>query len=231
MGKNVTIRQRAAEPSALCLCAGHENFALVKRTSRNHISLERVRAMIGSSKTTIGLTEGAESRRGEIRRVLTRWTFVRAQMADVEARLAQLVELTPAAKALTTIPGVSIVCAATLVAEIGNPNAYESPRQVLKLAGMNLTRRQSGTSILGRVRQTKRGRPLLRRQLFLLAGRWCQKRGLYRERYQAMAVQDERRLRDRAEARADAAQGHADRRAVRRGGLAGRPAATGGCMS
>jgi transposase len=142
--------------------------------------------MIASSKTTIGLTEGADGRRAEIRRLLTRWTLVRAQIADVEARLAELVEITPAANALTTIPGVSIVCAATLVAEIGNPGGYESPRQILKLAGMNLARRQSGTSIFGRVRQTKRGRPLLRRQLFLLAGRWCQQRGLYRERYQAM---------------------------------------------
>jgi len=42
------------------------------------------------------------------------------------------------------------------------------------------------TSVRGRVKQTKRGRPLLRRQLFLLAGRWCTKRGLYRDDYVAL---------------------------------------------
>ena len=57
---------------------------------------------------------------------------------------------------------------------------------MLKLAGMNLARKESGTPVRGRVRQTKRGRPLLRRQLFLLAGRWCQRRGLCREYYDAM---------------------------------------------
>jgi hypothetical protein len=40
--------------------------------------------------------------------------------------------------------------------------------------------------VRGRIKATKRGRPLLRRQLFLLAARWCSKRGLYREQYLAM---------------------------------------------
>ena len=42
----------------------------------------------------------------------------------------------------------------------------------------------------GRVRQTKRGRPLLRRQLFLLAGRWCSSKGLYREEYLALKARN-----------------------------------------
>jgi transposase len=138
---------------------------------------------------TIALEDGALARRAEIRRLLLRWQLVREHIALVETRLAELVDVTPAAKALTTVPGIGVVCAATLVAEIGDPNNYESPRQILKLAGMNLARRQSGTSILGRVRQTKRGRPLLRRQLFLLAGRWCQKKGLYRAQYERMLRQ------------------------------------------
>jgi hypothetical protein len=40
--------------------------------------------------------------------------------------------------------------------------------------------------VRGRIKQTKRGRPALRRQLFLLAGRWCLTRGLYRTAYVAM---------------------------------------------
>ncbi|HEU4589245.1 MAG TPA: transposase [Gemmatimonadales bacterium] len=88
------------------------------------------------------------------------------------------------AKALTSARGIGVV-AASIVAEFGTPGSYESPRQVLKLAGMNLAGPPSGTSVPGRVRQTKRGRPALRRQLFLLAGRWCQRRGLYRAQYLA----------------------------------------------
>ncbi len=88
------------------------------------------------------------------------------------------------------MPGIDVVCAATILAEVGNPHDYVSPRQMLKLAGMNLARKESGVSIRGKLRQTKRGRPALRRQLFLLAGRWCQQRGLARAEYEAMQARN-----------------------------------------
>jgi len=83
-----------------------------------------------------------------------------------------------------------VVCTATIVAELGDPHAYVSPRQVLKPAGMHLARKASGISVRGRLRQTKRGRPALRRQLFLLAGRWCQQRGLARGEYEALLARN-----------------------------------------
>ena len=137
--------------------------------------------LLETARDTVGLGSAPDARRSEITRLLTRLDLVRAQAGEIETRLAELVGAHPAARALATVPEVSAVCAATLVAELGTPETYVSPRQVLKLAGMNLARKESGTSVRGRVKQTKRGRPLLRRQLFLLAGRWCTKRGLYRE--------------------------------------------------
>jgi transposase len=128
-----------------------------------------------------------DARRAQIRRLLDRWDLILAQMAQVDAELTPLVNAHAGAKALTTIPEVGLVCAASLVAELGTPEGYESPRQVLKLAGMNLAGRESGTSIRGRVKQTKRGRPLLRRQLFLLSGRWCRTGAPYHTAFLAMA--------------------------------------------
>lgn len=185
----LAILERWTLPRELGAASVRSVFAVAKKTSRNHVPLERVRRMVASAQESIALDDGAFARKAEIRRLIIRWQLVRDHVAIVEARLAQLVDVTPAAKALTTVPGIGVVCAATIVAEIGDPNNYESPRQILKLAGMNLVRRQSGTSILGRVRQTKRGRPLLRRQLFLLAGRWCQKDSLYRAQYERMLRQ------------------------------------------
>ena len=65
----------------------------------------------------------------EIRRLLLRWHLVREHIGIVERRLAELVDVTPTAEALTTVPGNGVVCAATLVAEIGDPMGYESPRR------------------------------------------------------------------------------------------------------
>jgi len=164
--------------------------SFAREVSRSHIKREAVDALLVASAGTVGLTVGLEARASEIGRIMTRWTLLQEHMATVDERLAVLVEEIPSAKALTTVPDVSVVCAATIVAELGDPESYVSPRQVLKLAGMNLAGKQSGVSVNGRVKQTKRGRPALRRQLFLLAGRWCQKRGLYREQYLALRARN-----------------------------------------
>jgi len=55
---------------------------------------------------------------------------------------------------------------------------------------MNLAGKESGTSVRGRIRQTKRGRPALRRQLFLLAGRCCKTGGLCHEQYVALVARN-----------------------------------------
>ncbi len=187
----IALLTRWPLPQDLVAAPMRSVHAMVRRTSRNHLKVDRVRRLLESARTTIALDVGAEGRRAEIQRLLHRWALVREHMAQVEARLAELVERTPAARALTTVPGVSVVCAATIVAEVGDPSWYEAPRQVLKLAGMNLaTTRDTGISVRSRPKQTKRGRPALRRQLFLLAGRWCATRGLYHQTYRALKARN-----------------------------------------
>ncbi|HEU4589249.1 MAG TPA: IS110 family transposase [Gemmatimonadales bacterium] len=158
---------------------------LVRTVSRNHIPPAQIRRLLALAKGSVAVPHGLAARRTEVRRILARWALVDEQLAAIDAQLAPLVEQHRGAKALTSVPGIGVVAAASIIAELGTPGSYESPRQVLKLAGMNLAGPSSGTSVRGRVRQTKRGRPALRRQLFLLAGRWCQRRGLYRAQYLA----------------------------------------------
>jgi transposase len=133
----------------------------------------------------VGLTDALDERRLELQQLLARWRLLDAQRAVLEARLAALVPHCPPAQLLTTVPEVNTVCAATIVAELGCPTDFTHYRQVLKLAGLNLDDRQSGT-MQGRRRVSKHGRPMLRRQLYLLAGRWCQARGHFRADYLAL---------------------------------------------
>ena len=165
-------------------------YRVATTVSQNHFPRERVARLLETARTSVALCTAAPARRAEIHRLLARWDLLRRQLQEIDTRLALLVEQHPAARALTTVPGVSVVCAATLVAELGTPETYESPRQVLKLAGMNLAGKESGTSVRGRIRQTKRGRPALRRQIFLLAARWCMTRGLYRGEYLALRARN-----------------------------------------
>ena len=137
---------------------------------------------------TIGLPDAAEERGLEIRYILARWALLREQLADLDARISVLVEDCPEARVLLTVPSISAVCAGTIVAELGTPEDFEHWRQVVKLAGMNIVTKSSGhrPQTITPKWQSKRGRPMLRRQLFLLAGRWCQQRGLYRPDYEAL---------------------------------------------
>lgn len=163
---------------------------VAKVASRNHYGEEKVDRLLATAHRSVGLVQGADVRRKEILHLLQRWALVRQQMTAIDIALTARVERCAAAKALTSIPEIGAVCAATIVAELGTPEDYESPRQVLKLAGMNLVEKSSG-SYRGRTRQSKRGRPELRRQLFLLAGRWCHAgRGLYRPYYDAMLLRN-----------------------------------------
>ena len=176
-------------PVAADVAAAHPRtvYALMKRVSQNHFKPAKAKAFFAVAKTSIAIMSDLDARRAQIRRLLDRWDLILAQMAQIDAELAPLVAQHAGATALMTIPEVGLVCAASLVAELGTPEGYESPRQVLKLAGMNLAGRESGTSMRGRIKQTKRGRPLLRRQLFLLSGRWCRTGAPYHAAFLAMA--------------------------------------------
>jgi transposase len=159
---------------------------LIRKVSRGQISAQRTRTIIQEARGSIGLTQAPQERRLEIRHLFARWDLAREQMRALDALIEPLVEECAEARALLTIPEVNTLCAATIVTELGDPATYEHPRQILKLAGMNLVAKQSGISVNGRRWQSKRGRPMLRRQLFLLAGRWCHPRGLYRDDYLRM---------------------------------------------
>lgn len=159
---------------------------LIRKVSRGQISAEKTRMILEEARTSIGLTQAPDERTLELRQLFARWDLAREQIAVLDGRIEPLVLACPEAAALLTVPDVSLTCAATIVTELGDPATYEHPRQILKLAGMNLVAKQSGQSVHGRRWQSKRGRPMLRRQLFLLAGRWCHPRGLYREDYLRM---------------------------------------------
>lgn len=183
------ILERWPLPQYLLAAAPQTVGRHIRAASRGHVSKDRVQLLLATTQESIALTEGSPERRLEIQCLLARWAQVRQQIADLEARIADLVAHCPEATALLSVPEVGATCAATLVAELGTPADYTHPRQVLKLAGMNLVEQSSGLH-RGRSRQSKRGRPMLRRQLFLLAGRWCQTRGLYRQDYLALVARN-----------------------------------------
>ena len=106
-------------------------------------------------------------------------------MAEVEALMVAHLAQCPEAEALLSVPGVQAVTAAAVLGAVGDPRAYESGRQILAVAGLDLVERSSGTH-QGRLHISKRGRPGLRHQMYMLAVRSIRADGIARAEYQAV---------------------------------------------
>lgn len=107
------------------------------------------------------------------------------QLVDIEMRMADLVACTPEAQSLLSIPKLGPVTAAVFLGSIGDPQAYDTVRQVLRVAGLSLVERSSGAK-KGQQRISKRGRPQLRRAAYLFALRSVKKGGIYRAQYERL---------------------------------------------
>ena len=72
-------------------------------------------------------------------------------------------------KLLQSIPGIGLLSAATIIAEIGDFSAFSKPGKLVAYFGIDPSVRQSGEFTGTRNRMSKRGSRLLRRVLFTIA--------------------------------------------------------------
>jgi transposase len=76
---------------------------------------------------------------------VARVDLLTAQLTVLETELRTQLRDFPEASFLATIPGVGWVTVAGLLAQIGSIAKYRHGRQLIKLAGLNPARRESGT--------------------------------------------------------------------------------------
>jgi len=103
-------------------------------------------------------------RRGALERarwVLADWRSAATRLAEVETRMVEVLDELELTELVTSIPGVSAVGAAAMLAETGDPTRFDSPRALVKHAGLCPRDNTSGT-FNGRSRISRRGRPRLR---------------------------------------------------------------------
>jgi transposase len=93
--------------------------------------------------------------------VLADWQHTNTRLADVEARMVGVLDGMGLTGLVTSIPGLSAVGAAVILAETGDLSRYASARSVVKHAGLNPAENTSAT-FRGQTRLSKRGRPGLR---------------------------------------------------------------------
>jgi|SRR5680860_318557 len=119
------------------------------------------RALWEATRDSTGV---AVHRHGALERVgdaLADWQRLRVQRDDVEARMVRVLDDLTLTSLVTSIPGLSAVGAAAILAETGDPARFDSARALVKHAGLAPRDNESGT-FKGVSRISGRGRPELR---------------------------------------------------------------------
>ncbi|GAB3901043.1 hypothetical protein GCM10029964_089280 [Kibdelosporangium lantanae] len=92
---------------------------------------------------------------------LADWHHALEQLADVEARMVEVLDALELSEVVTTIPGLSVVGAAAILAETGAPARFDCARTWAKHAGLCPRANESG-NFHGATKVSRRGRPGLR---------------------------------------------------------------------
>ena len=103
-------------------------------------------------------------RRGALERaafVTEDWHHCRGRLDDVERRMTAILDELDLTDLVTSIPGLSAVGAAQILAECGDPSRFASGRSLVKHAGLCPRQNTSGKHV-GTSRLSGRGRPGLR---------------------------------------------------------------------
>jgi len=172
-------------PDALLASPKRQVMKLLRETSRNHLGTARYDELMHAAKNTLALAGTERVLKDEVPMLIELIETYVAQIEQVEALMAEALARTPEAPYLLSIPGVAPVTAAVFLGSIGDPQAYDSSKQVLRVAGLSLVERSSGL-LKGQKRISKRGRPVLRRHAYIFAVRSVQTDGLFRAEYEAL---------------------------------------------
>jgi transposase len=135
-------------------------------------------------------------RRGALERVqlvTEDWTDTQHKLADVETRMTAVLDELGLTELATSIPGLSPVGAAAILAETGDPERFPTGRALVKHAGLAPRQRQSGT-YTGQTRLTGKGRPRLRAAAWRSVWGTLQTNTVYANRYRHLTTRETNRL-------------------------------------
>jgi transposase len=140
----------------------------VKTSVTKNIGIARMRQLKKAAASSIGLTVGLRMAREELRYLVDQYELLNNRLEALKGELEELVRMVPGADSMMAIKGVGPMTVVGFFAEIGDLSNYRDPRQIIKLAGLNLMMNQSGKH-KGQTTITKRGRRRLRTILYQVA--------------------------------------------------------------
>ena len=127
--------------------------------------------------------------------VLGDWKTVRGELADVNARMLQALDMMGVLEVAGSIPGVSALQVAAILAETGDPSRFTTARAMVKHAGLAPCENSSGNHA-GQAAISRRGRPALRLAAWRAVWSALRHNAVYAARYAGMTGRADDRLTD-----------------------------------
>ena len=115
-----------------------------KQEIKRAVGKKRAVELLEAAKESIGLTEGLIMARQELKTLLSQYSVLKREIDQLMEQIENILKEIPGTQEMMTIPGVGIVTVAGFLAEVGNLENYHHPRQIQKLAGLNLKENSSG---------------------------------------------------------------------------------------
>jgi transposase len=122
----------------------------------------RVRAVWEGARMSVGCALD-RAVRWEAPKLVERLEGLREELREVEQRMTEVARGLAGYRSIISVPGIGPAVAAMLLAAIGDPHRFEHPRQVLRLAGLDLCASKSGKAserVVPRI--SKQGKSMLR---------------------------------------------------------------------
>jgi transposase len=118
-------------------------------------------------------TSEAEPYDKSIARIKQQIALLDKQEKQIKEEIADMIKQYPEIKAvvelLCSVPGIGVLTAVTILGETNGFELVRNKRQISSYAGLDIQEKQSGTSVKGKPRISKRGNKHLRKSLHLPA--------------------------------------------------------------
>ena len=144
-----------------------ELFEIIKDKSHNKLTMKKAFSIREAAADTFGIKIAQDAFSFQLKQLIDRMNFLDKQIEALDCQILEYYEKFDCY--LHTIPGIGMIAAAAILAEIGDINRFKSSSALVAFAGIDPTVRQSGEFSSTHNHMSKRGSPYLRHAIFLAA--------------------------------------------------------------
>ena len=127
--------------------------------------MKRAKTLVSAAEHSVGSKEGPEEARMELKNLLNAIDVYTSRMEELLQRIEEKLKEIPYIDNLLAIKGIGMVTVSGFIAEVGDIERFDNPKQLQKLAGYAIVANDSGKHS-GESRISYRGRKRLRYVLY-----------------------------------------------------------------